>query len=122
MSKATYENPWPERVDVVEARSILAEFVAGCSNQDIALLYAAASRKPVVLTWTGSDYLCYGPEGREWASLERAKRERESFPDLLAALKEIVDYDEGSSNPEDYGYEVLLRCKAAINKAEGRSE
>jgi len=40
-------------------------------------------------------------------------------PDLLRALREIVDYDEGSNNPEDYGYEVLQRCKAAIAKAEG---
>jgi hypothetical protein len=43
-------------------------------------------------------------------------------PELLAALKEIVAYDEGSNDPEDYGYEVLMRCKAAIAKAEGRSE
>lgn len=43
-------------------------------------------------------------------------------PSMLAALKEIVAYDEGSNDPEDYGCEVLLRCKAAINKAEGRSE
>jgi len=45
-------------------------------------------------------------------------------PELLAALKEIVAYDEGSNDPymaEDYGYEVLLRCKAAIAKAEGRT-
>ncbi len=41
-------------------------------------------------------------------------------PELLAALKEIVAYDEGSNDPEDYGYEVLMRCKAAIAKAEGR--
>ena len=43
-------------------------------------------------------------------------------PELLAALKELVDYDGGSSEPESYGYEVLLRCKAAIARAEGRSE
>lgn len=43
-------------------------------------------------------------------------------PELLAALKELVAYDDGSNEPEDYGYEVLQRCKAAIAKAEGRSE
>jgi hypothetical protein len=43
-------------------------------------------------------------------------------PELLAALKELVDYDEGCSEAGDYGYEVLHRCKAAINKAEGRVE
>jgi len=41
-------------------------------------------------------------------------------PELLDALREIVHYDEGSSEPESYGYEVLSRCKAAIAKAEGR--
>jgi hypothetical protein len=41
-------------------------------------------------------------------------------PEMLAALKEIVAYDEGSNDPEDYGYEVLVRCKTAIAKAEGR--
>jgi hypothetical protein len=41
-------------------------------------------------------------------------------PELLAALKELVDYDAGSCEEGDYGYDVLLRCKAAINKAEGR--
>jgi len=43
-------------------------------------------------------------------------------PELLAALKELVAYDDGSNDPEDYGYEVLQRCKATIAKAEGRSE
>lgn len=43
-------------------------------------------------------------------------------PDLLAALKELVDYDEGSNEPGEFGYEILQRCKAAIAKAEGRSE
>ena len=43
-------------------------------------------------------------------------------PELLAALKELVAYDDGSNEPEDYGYELLQRCKAAIAKAEGRSE
>ena len=43
-------------------------------------------------------------------------------PELLAALKELVSYDEGCSEASDYGYEVLHRCKAAINKAEGRGE
>jgi len=43
-------------------------------------------------------------------------------PDLLAGLRELVGYDEGSSDKDSYGYEVLQRCKAAIAKAEGRSE
>ena len=43
-------------------------------------------------------------------------------PELLAVLRELVHYDEGSSEQGSYGYEVLLRCKAAIAKAEGRSE
>lgn len=41
-------------------------------------------------------------------------------PDLLAALRELVHYDDGSSEPGAYGYEVLQRCKAVIAKAEGR--
>jgi hypothetical protein len=41
-------------------------------------------------------------------------------PELLAALRELVHYDEGSSEQGSYGYEVLSRCKAAIAKAEGR--
>lgn len=40
-------------------------------------------------------------------------------PELLAALKELVHYDEGSSEQGSYGYEVLRRCKAAIAAAEG---
>jgi len=43
-------------------------------------------------------------------------------PNLLAALKELVHYDEGSSEQGSYGYEVLRRCKSAIAKAEGRSQ
>jgi len=42
-------------------------------------------------------------------------------PELLAVLRELVHYDEGSSEQGSYGYEVLLRCKAAIAKAEGRT-
>jgi hypothetical protein len=41
-------------------------------------------------------------------------------PELLAALRELVHYDEGRSEQGAYGYEVLSRCKAAIAKAEGR--
>ena len=40
-------------------------------------------------------------------------------PELLAALKDLVHYDEGSSEEDSYGYEVLQRCKSAIAKAEG---
>lgn len=43
-------------------------------------------------------------------------------PELLAALKELVHYDEGSSEQGSYGYEVLRMCKAAIARAENRSE
>lgn len=43
-------------------------------------------------------------------------------PELLAALKELVEYDDGSNDPGDLGYEILQRCKAAIAKAEGRNE
>lgn len=46
----------------------------------------------------------------------------EQRDELLAALKELVEYDEGSNEPGDFGYDVLLRCKAAIAKAEGRGE
>ena len=46
----------------------------------------------------------------------------EQRDELLAALKELLHYDEGSSEQGSYGYEVLQRCKAAINKAEGRGE
>ena len=40
-------------------------------------------------------------------------------PDLLSALKELSQYDKGSSSPGDFGYDILQRCKAAIAKAEG---
>ena len=40
-------------------------------------------------------------------------------PELLAALKEIVAYDEGSFSVGDFGYEVWMRCKKAIDKAGG---
>ena len=42
-------------------------------------------------------------------------------PDLLAALYELVKYDEGSSEEGTYGSEVMERCLAAISKAEGRA-
>ena len=42
-------------------------------------------------------------------------------PELLAALYELVKYDEGSSEEGTYGSEVLERCLAAISKAEGRA-
>ena len=42
-------------------------------------------------------------------------------PDLLAALKSITDYDEGSSEEGTYGSEVMERCRAAISKAEGNA-
>lgn len=45
-----------------------------------------------------------------------------SASELLAALKELVEYDDGSNDPGDLGYEILQRCKAAIAKAEGRAE
>jgi|688.fasta_scaffold94014_10 hypothetical protein len=41
-------------------------------------------------------------------------------PEMLAALRELVHYDEGSSERGSYGYEVLRRCKAVIAKAKGR--
>jgi hypothetical protein len=50
----------------------------------------------------------------------QSERLLNAAPDLLASLKEIVDYDEGSNDPGDFGYEVLQRCKAAIAKAEGQ--
>jgi len=50
------------------------------------------------------------------------ERVRDAAPGLLAALKEIVAYDEGSNKHGDFGYEVLQRCKTAIAKAEGRSD
>jgi hypothetical protein len=62
----------------------------------------------------------------EYPSILRGKDKRESqrllaaAPGLLAALKELVHYDEGSSEQGSYGLEVLTRCKYAIRKAEGR--
>jgi hypothetical protein len=41
-------------------------------------------------------------------------------PALLDALRELVHYDEGSSEQGAYGYEVLSRCKAVLATAEGR--
>ena len=40
-------------------------------------------------------------------------------PELLAALYELVKYDEGTSEEGTYGSEVMERCRAAISKAEG---
>jgi hypothetical protein len=62
----------------------------------------------------------------EYPSILRGRDKRESqrmlaaAPGLLVALRELVRYDDGSSEPGSYGYEVLARCKAAIAKAEGR--
>jgi hypothetical protein len=62
----------------------------------------------------------------EYPSITRGKDKRESerllsaAPEMLAALRELVHYDEGSSEQGSYGYEVLSRCKAVIAKAEGR--
>ena len=62
----------------------------------------------------------------EYPSILRGKDKRESqrllaaAPELLATLWELVHYDEGSSGPGSYGEEVLMRCKDAIAKAEGR--
>lgn len=50
----------------------------------------------------------------------QSERLAAAAPDLLAALKEIVDYDEGSNDPGDFGWAVLQRCKDAIAKAEGQ--
>lgn len=41
-------------------------------------------------------------------------------PELLSALRELVSYDEGSSEQGSYGYDLLARCRAAIAKATGR--
>lgn len=41
-------------------------------------------------------------------------------PELLDALKELVHYDDGSSEQGSYGADVLKRCKKVIVKAEGR--
>ena len=43
-----------------------------------------------------------------------------SHANLLAALSELVEYDEGSSEEGSYGSEVMERCRAAIAKAEGK--
>tara|TARA_R110000822_G_scaffold108961_1_gene238660 strand:- start:958 stop:1278 length:321 start_codon:yes stop_codon:yes gene_type:complete len=42
-------------------------------------------------------------------------------PELLAALYELVKYDEGTSEEGTYGSEVMERCRAAISKAEGNA-
>lgn len=54
------------------------------------------------------------------AEMEANLRLVAAATEILAALKELVAYDDGSSEPEDYGYEVLQRCKTAIAKAEGK--
>jgi hypothetical protein len=58
-------------------------------------------------------------DGDEWQAMVYVVA---AAPELLAALKELVHYDEGSSEQGSYGYEVLGRCKSAIAKAEGRNE
>jgi len=63
-------------------------------------------------------------EGRELSAEMQAANVSliAAAPELLAALKELTHYDEGSIDSGSYGDEVLQRCKAAIAKAEGRGE
>ena len=63
-----------------------------------------------------------GPIVTAYWTIDDDYKETEVRDELLAALRELVLYDEGSSEQGSYGHEVLLRCKAAIAKAEGRSE
>lgn len=60
--------------------------------------------------------------GRTHDNQEANARLIAAAPELLAALQELVAYDEGSSAEGEYGYEVLHRCRSAIAKAEGRGE
>ena len=55
---------------------------------------------------------------QEWQSIVNLIS---AAPDLLDAIKELVHYDEGSSEQGSYGIEVLERCKDAIAKAEGKA-
>ncbi len=68
--------------------------------------------------WEISD----GPQVVGTASTEPHARLFASAPKLLAALKELVHYDDGSSEQGSFGYEVLGRCKSVIANAEGRTE
>ena len=63
--------------------------------------------------WSDSQWYGSVEEGRANGRLIAAA------PELLDALKELIEYDEGSFGEETYGLEVWQRCKAAIAKAEG---
>lgn len=71
---------------------------------------------------SGDDEIVARPYCTERQSATDVARLIVAAPELLAALRELVHYDEGSSEQGSYGYEVLSRCKAAIAKAEGRVE
>jgi hypothetical protein len=63
-------------------------------------------------------YVCYSVATEADALLIAAA------PDLLAALKELIDQLEGIGIPDWHGAEGLSldQARAAINKAEGRGE
>lgn len=71
---------------------------------------------------SGPDHDTYAAFLADVLELRKRLRMYDAAPELLAALKELAHYDEGSIDSGSYGDEVLQRCKAAIAKAEGRSE
>ena len=60
--------------------------------------------------------------GRDFPEQERLANARliAAAPELLAALRDLVAYDEGSSDEDSYGHELFVRCLAAIAKATGK--
>jgi len=72
------------------------------------------------ICWTADTYNEVDGEGEVTSEDLSNARLIAAAPDLLAALWELVHYDEGSSEQGSYGEEVLMRCKDAIAKAEGR--
>jgi hypothetical protein len=63
--------------------------------------------------------ICNGHGNLNMETIDANARLLAAAPELLAALKELVHYDEGSSAQGSFGYEALGRCKSAIAKAEG---
>lgn len=120
-SEATHDGPWPPKVTVPEARSILVEFIAGCDSHDLARLYSAAAEKPIALMWEGREYIVRSPEGEESGGLERTVRLRNAVEDLLAACHAVNRYWKGGV-AVDGGSEPADQVRSAIAKAEGRGE
>lgn len=105
----------------IKAAEDLATWVLDDANiDDLAAVYSKyLESKPVMVigTYGDSDSFHNGKPFRESSATASQMNEV-----LLSALRALVDYDEGSNDPEDYGYELLQRCKAAINQALGENK